>query len=265
MSVRRYVLALAVLGGCGFPKPPLIEDLGDGDFAVELANARIRVVEGASTTVGVKLVRSGLTAPVTVTVTGLPTGVTADALTVDAEVGTLTLHATADAVQGDVALTVTATADGLSHDAKLSLLTMGLPGTLDRSFGSGGVIAVLPAGRAEALALQPDGKIVIAGPSGTNSLTYAAMRYLTNGDLDTSFSTGTVLLDAYLSGSTAMAIQPDGKIIVAETYGHRSTEGRVVRVNIDGQLDMSFGDSGRVVLRLHDANAPPFSALLAFG
>ena len=48
MSVRRYALALIVLGGCGFPKPPLIEGLGDGDFAMELTNERIHVEEGAN-------------------------------------------------------------------------------------------------------------------------------------------------------------------------------------------------------------------------
>ena len=81
-------------------------------------------------------------------------------------------------------------------------------------FGSGSADFAL------ALALQPDGKIVVAGMStASGSYDFALARYLPNGTLDTTFSgDGTVLTD-FGSGSRdwayALALQPDGKIVVA--------------------------------------------------
>jgi uncharacterized delta-60 repeat protein len=137
-------------------------------------------------------------------------------------------------------------------------------GTLDRTFNGNGYSMFLPAGislaHGLAVALQTDGKIVVAGyctgTDGADDLLVA--RFNTNGTLDTSFGGGSgyVRLD---DGATPLsqeigrdvAIQPDGKfVVVGET---KATDGRdiigpgkvlVVRLNANGTLDGTFGTGG---------------------
>lgn len=92
-------------------------------------------------------------------------------------------------------------------------------GSLDSTFGGDGSVTTPPTSLNETatdLALTGDGKIVVAGYTQTGS--FAVTRYLGNGDLDYGFgSRGRVF--TYVSGNTApayaIAIQPDGKILVA--------------------------------------------------
>ena len=116
-------------------------------------------------------------------------------------------------------------------------------GRLDPSFGRGGKIAV----GASAVVLQPDGKIVTAGSTGSR---FAVTRYTHAGKLDTSFGQGGTALTAIGPGSSsranAIAIQPDGKLVAAgddDGYGNFV----VVRFTPDGSLDPSFGSGGVVV------------------
>lgn len=73
--------------------------------------------------------------------------------------------------------------------------------------------------RANDLALQPDGKIVVVGSTfkSKDAAAFAVVRYNANGSLDSTFGTGgktTIALGAN-DLATAVAIQPDGKIVVA--------------------------------------------------
>jgi uncharacterized delta-60 repeat protein len=78
-------------------------------------------------------------------------------------------------------------------------------------------------------------------------------RYLSNGEPDTSFSEGIEVLDPYLTTRASVALQPDGKIIVVETSGHRSTNGIITRLNpANGSRDDTFGDGGQKELELSD-------------
>ena len=102
-------------------------------------------------------------------------------------------------------------------------------GTLDVSFGGGGGL-LTDFGEntddlAASVAVQPDGKIVVAGVQRPESSTgtfldydFAVARYTSGGVLDTSFGTGGVVTTDF--GATAdiafsMAVQSDGKIVVA--------------------------------------------------
>jgi uncharacterized delta-60 repeat protein len=204
------------------------------DFSVTFDVAKARVVEGETATVGVMLGRHGFAGAVTVTVAGLPGGVTADPLTIDVAAGTLTLHAATGAAQGIATLTVTAAGGTHSHDATLSLVSMGRPGRPDRSFASAGMLEASP-GNGEAMVIQPDGKLVFAGVAiaGDSNL---------------------VLINASIGFiRSALALQADGKIVVATEIGHRSTTGLVVRLDPDGSRDASFGTGGEVLLDLSDA------------
>jgi uncharacterized delta-60 repeat protein len=97
-------------------------------------------------------------------------------------------------------------------------------GTLDATFGGNGTVLTdfTSIDQAHALALQPDGKIVVAGYSFVGGIDsdVALARYRPNGTLDPTFGgDGTVLTD-FRSGSRdfafALAIQPrDGRLVVA--------------------------------------------------
>jgi len=125
-------------------------------------------------------------------------------------------------------------------------------GTLDTSFGTGGMVttAIGAASAINSVAIQSDGKIVVAGTScpdwwgGYSDIALA--RYNSDGTLDTSFgSGGTVItvIGAANGVGDSLAIQPDGKIVVA---GYWNGDIALVRYNSDGALDASFGTGGKV-------------------
>jgi uncharacterized delta-60 repeat protein len=92
------------------------------------------------------------------------------------------------------------------------------PGDLDPSFGSGGMVKLLESNEesyAEGIAIQPDGKIVLAGEEKGNAV---VLRLLPNGQPDPSFGTGGKVTLNFPGGHSevrAVALQPDGKIVVA--------------------------------------------------
>ena len=102
-----------------------------------------------------------------------------------------------------------------------ALLRYNANGTLDGTFGSGGLV-VTDIGSSshdngEAMAVQSDGKIVVGGNSGS-PVAMAFARYNADGSLDASFGTGgklTVSLGGSFSAMIDLTIQPDGKIIGA--------------------------------------------------
>src|SRR5262249_26976927 len=72
---------------------------------------------------------------------------------------------------------------------------------------------------AHAIAVQPDGKIVVAGSSFSNATgeDIALARYKADGSLDPSFGVGSRVLTDFGGGETAfaLALQADGRIVVA--------------------------------------------------
>jgi uncharacterized delta-60 repeat protein len=144
-------------------------------------------------------------------------------------------------------------------------------GSLDQGFGVGGkVITDMGAGNrleeATAVAIQPDGKIVVAGytaipttpPAPSLPPTFALARYNANGTLDTSFGSGGRVSGNVNGNAYAVAIQGDGKIVVAGEVSFPTTGGQnfsdfvVARFNANGNLDTSFGAdvTGQVVTDL---------------
>jgi uncharacterized delta-60 repeat protein/uncharacterized repeat protein (TIGR01451 family) len=107
-----------------------------------------------------------------------------------------------------------------------------------------------------ALALQPDGRIVVGGYAvdlANGDKEFALVRYNYNGTLDTSFGgAGKVVTD--FNGTSdriwGIALQPDGKIVaVGETVSlviPGTNDIAVARYNADGTLDTSFGGTGKV-------------------
>ncbi len=136
---------------------------------------------------------------------------------------------------------------------------VGVPGCLDTSFGSGGIVRTDTSGPfpvstdfdlAREVAIQPDGRIVAAGWSrkADNSGNETALvRYYPDGSLDTTFGSGGMARLA-LDGVNDMALQADGKILLAG-FGFS-----VVRLNSDGTLDTSFGSGGIVSVTFGSKN-----------
>jgi len=135
-------------------------------------------------------------------------------------------------------------------------------GALDPTFGTAGkVLTDFEGGtdRADAVAVQPDGKIVVAGyssPMGGDAV-FSVIRYRADGSLDTTFGVGgraSIPLGFYASAS-AVAIQPDGKIVVAG-YSDAGTVFyeyfTLVRFTANGAPDKSFGIGGKVLTLFDD-------------
>ena len=129
-------------------------------------------------------------------------------------------------------------------------------GSLDTSFGTRGSVRTRIGdrdGQANALAIQPDGRLLIAGTAfGTtgNDDRFALGRFDSDGTLDAGFGNGGLVTTPVGVGSAqanGLIVQPDGKIIVSGTAflnGSTDDDFGVVRYNADGSLDTSFGGSG---------------------
>ncbi|WP_165821974.1 T9SS type A sorting domain-containing protein [Hymenobacter edaphi] len=126
------------------------------------------------------------------------------------------------------------------------LLRLNVDGTLDKTFNyvpgsttTGGNNYV------QALALQPDGKILVGGDlsayNGDAAAPNYVMRLNADGTLDTSFNYNGVGVDGSVF---ALAVQPDGKVLVGGGFDrYNSNTGapnRLLRLNADGTLDQTF-------------------------
>ena len=129
-------------------------------------------------------------------------------------------------------------------------------GLLDTSFGSGGVVTFDLAGQsyAQAVAVQPDGRVVAAGGAWVGPISFGLARYNRDGTPDVSFGSFgrvTVAVGAVASSANALQLQPDGRIVTAGFYDFTNFSGTLAgfalaRHNSDGTLDASFGTGGVV-------------------
>ncbi|MFI8965398.1 calcium-binding protein [Streptomyces sp. NPDC053493] len=144
---------------------------------------------------------------------------------------------------------------GLALGLVLALVLPGTaaaaPGDLDPSFGTGGRVVTSFPGFAGGndIARQGDGKLVVVGQSEGG---FALARYNTDGSLDPTFAGDGTTTSDFGGGShsaNAVAIQPDGKVVVAGTTEMPGEEGgccffSVARYQPDGSLDTAFGNGG---------------------
>ena len=132
-------------------------------------------------------------------------------------------------------------------------------GTLDTSFDNDGWTSThfTQHNAARSIALQADGKIVVVGQSNRPVDVYevdvALARYNPDGSPDTSFSDDGKLITQFRASAFAyaVAVQPDGKIIVGGDSRLNANSGHadfsLLRYNADGSLDSTFGTAGKVV------------------
>jgi uncharacterized delta-60 repeat protein len=130
-------------------------------------------------------------------------------------------------------------------------------GTLDSSFGAGGVVNPPEVNPVYAVAVQSDGRVLVAG-AGYDGQTsgFGFARYESDGTLDPGFgNTGEVFVDFSDLGSVItfaandVVLQPDGKIVAVGSACPETclTQFAVARLNVDGSLDTSFGTGGKVL------------------
>lgn len=151
-------------------------------------------------------------------------------------------------VTGEARNTVTSTTE-------FGVARLNTDGTSDNSFDNDGLQQTSPginfyASIASSAAIQPDGKIVVAGYSYNGTITtFVIMRYNSDGSLDTSFDD-----DGIVNGSVfndnheahAIVLQTDGKIIAGGTFQGTTYDFALVRYNADGSLDSTFSDDAIV-------------------
>ena len=172
---------------------------------------------------------------------------------VTTDLGSQTDEAFDAALDPEGGFVVVGRTDGPSFNRNFGVVRYDADGSLDPGFGDGGIVETDFAGQvdqANAVAVQADGKIVVAGlaartgPLGADN-DFALARYLGDGTLDPSFG-GDGIVTTDLGTRTdiarALVIQPgDGGIVVAGTV---DGDVALVRYTDTGEVDTSFGDQG---------------------
>ncbi len=121
-------------------------------------------------------------------------------------------------------------------------------GSLDTTFGSGGKVTTSFFSNdfsfAETVAIQPDGKIVAGGGGFVIETQAELARYNSDGSLDQTFGAGGKLIDYGFGEARSLALQSDGKIVVA-SYPYIG-DLALTRYKNDGSVDTTFGVGGYV-------------------
>ncbi|HEY5448164.1 MAG TPA: hypothetical protein VIQ54_05405 [Polyangia bacterium] len=256
------------------PTPPATS------FALALSSDKLPVLTGSSATIEVTLTRtSGFDGAVTLTPAGLPPLATAsfapETLAAGQTKSTLTVTAPAGTPHSlPTAVTIRGAAGNKQVTKPLTVTITGAPGSLDTSFGATGGKVLIPAGASDdyalAMAVQPDGKIVAVGRAAENRTDFAVMRLERDGALDATFgpstSPGKVLTDFGASSDIAyaVAVQPDGKIVVAGNtiVAGSGLDFAVARYNADGSLDTTFGSGGKLTTAFSADSDTAYALLL---
>jgi uncharacterized delta-60 repeat protein len=174
------------------------------------------------------------------------------------------------ALQGDGGILVAGTRDSGGGDG-FAVARYTADGSRDTSFGTDGVATAFISTEVgsrdsgTSIALQPDGKIIVAGTTYTLSANnhFGVARFLSDGRIDTGFGASGVLTTNISGGAesdhaSSVAVQPDGKILVAGDmlfvrsdpfpypglFSEANVDFAVVRYNSNGSLDKTFAGDG---------------------
>lgn len=176
------------------------------------------------------------------------------------QLGPMAETAEAVALQADGKIVVTG-AVNRPTTTDIALARFNTDGTPDNTFGVEGIATVVRGigiNYAYALTLDATGRILTTGYFNQPGIQYAVMRHTPTGSLDNSFD-GDGIMTGYKPDSPASfytaAVQPDGKIVaVGGAYAkawwaeYHEEEIAVVRFNVNGTIDSSFDEDGRLVV-----------------
>ncbi len=138
------------------------------------------------------------------------------------------------------------------NNAGALVVRLNADGSLDSGFGSAGEVTTQFGGSAGAsasgVAIQTNGKLVVAGTAGGND--FGVARFNANGSLDTTFSSDGVTTTDFGASDFiwSVALQSNGKIVAGGDTGDFSTidDFAIARYNTDGSLDTSFSSDGKL-------------------
>jgi uncharacterized delta-60 repeat protein len=139
-------------------------------------------------------------------------------------------------------------------------LVFGQDGVLDPTFGDGGFVETDINGNLDlgyAIVQQADGKLIAAGTTidlNLSTFSAALVRYLPNGDLDTSFGTNGIVIVDYSSGFDAyheVFVRPDGTIIVHGSKDPETVPNFIAGFLSNGSVDTNFGINGLLEINTH--------------
>jgi len=184
-------------------------------------------------------------------------------------IGTENDEARKVAIQSDGKIVVTGYTTNAAHNTDFAVVRYTSSGSLDGSFGSGGIVKtdINNFDLAEGIAIdKTTGAITIAGTSNedaqdpnysnTGSGDFTVVRYTAGGLLDATFGVGgkatfDIGTNTY-DEAHSLAVQPDGKLVVAGITKRGSANSgnsdvAVVRLTTAGALDGSFGTGGKAI------------------
>jgi len=172
--------------------------------------------------------------------------------------GINTDYANAIALQDDGKIVLTG---GTMNENTFNLFAIryNADGTLDSSFDGDGIAIIdLAPNQNDAgndIVIQDDGKIVIAGYTNTSNQTdFALVRLNSNGSLDNTFDTDGIvshgIVGTFNENANALALQNDGKLVVAGSSNNTFYDFIITRYNTDGSFDNGFGADGITVTDL---------------
>jgi uncharacterized delta-60 repeat protein len=162
--------------------------------------------------------------------------------------------ANAVAIQPDGKIVLAGYAFNACGNNMLGLCRLNPDSTFDSSFGTGGKLltSIRPqqgSSPASPVAIQPDGRIVVAGAAydGQHDSVVVA-RFLASGALDSSFGTGgavTNIIGTNGSSPNSIALQSDGKIVVAASASVGGNDIAILRFNTNGSPDTTWNGTGK--------------------
>jgi uncharacterized delta-60 repeat protein len=229
-------------------------------FTIAATGTEVELTAGGSVSFKVTVDRgAGADGDIALTVSGLPAGVTAAPATIAAgsSVGTITLSGTGSAAQGGpVSMTVLGALADAKASAKAALFVRGAPGTLDLTFGTAGVAFQKRDALIGAVAIQPDGKIILGGSVFVGQ---TATEWISRVDEqlapDPTFGTaGVVTLDFGTTGYQYiddLFVEPSGDIVnLGAGYNPDFSPFPLLaaRLTSNGALDTTFNTTGQVKL-----------------
>jgi hypothetical protein len=257
---------LLLLAACGDDLGDGASDTGlDGDVEVSTSGPTVRVRVGDAEELAVTIERTGgFEGAVTVSLAGLPDGVTAEpvALAPGDTDAALLIEATAGADQGVFDVRVEASADdepAIDDESSLRATIAGLPGTIDPSFGDDGVTLFDPApeldGSVRDAILDAQGRIVVTGYNRDEDLDLHGWitRFSPDGAHETAFGDAGFLTGFGADESQGRRLLPAGDGFHALIYRYVDLnddmkQDTVIRRYLgDGTLDPSYGDDGEVI------------------
>ena len=186
--------------------------------------------------------------------------------------------ASALALQADGKIVVVGRTYVNGEASNFAVIRYNADGTLDQTFGTEGQLTTTIGENSEdiatSVAIQSDGKIIVAGysamPLSEDEYNFALVRYNVDGTLDGTFGTDGIAVTAFVNNAqdfaNSVAIQPNGKIVVAGTTYARgwytSDDFAVARYNTDGSLDTTFGTEGRMTIDVYGDSMDMLSSVL---